>query len=43
MPETMKSPTQMILTRNNSFVIDSEDGGDVGDIGDYNSRDGYLN
>ena len=40
MPETMKSPTQMILTRNNSFVIDSEDGGDVGD---YNPRDGYLN
>ena len=37
----MKSPTQMILTMNNSFVIDSEDGGDIGD--DYNPREEYLN
>ena len=28
LPETMKSPTQMILSKNNSFIIDSEDGGD---------------
>ena len=37
----MKSPTQMILTRDNSFVIDSEDGD--GGFFDYNAREEYLN
>ena len=37
----MKSPTQMILTRDNSFVIDSEDGD--GDVFDYNAREEYVN